>query len=89
MPITADSTFQQKGTVTRMAKDENVVEFEGTVTENLPSATFRVKLPNDMVILAHISGKMRQHYIKITPGDRVLVEVSIYDPTKGRITRRL
>ncbi len=71
-----------------MAKDD-VMEFEGTVIESLPNATFRVKLPNDVVIMAHISGKMRLKYIKIIPGDRVLVDVSIYDPTKGRITWRL
>ena len=71
-----------------MAKDD-CMEFEGVVLENLPNATFKVKLPNDMVILAHISGKMRLHYIKIIPGDRVLLEVSVYDPTKGRIIRRL
>ncbi len=65
------------------------MEFEGVVLENLPNATFKVKLPNDMQILAHISGKMRLHYIKIIPGDRVLLEVSVYDPTKGRIIRRL
>ena len=65
------------------------MEFEGVVLENLPNATFKVKLPNDMVLLAHISGKMRLHYIKIIPGDRVLLEVSVYDPTKGRIIRRL
>lgn len=65
------------------------MEFEGVVVETLPSANFKVKLPNDMVILAHVSGKMRMNYIKIIPGDRVLVEVSVYDPTKGRITRRL
>ena len=71
-----------------MAK-EDCMEFEGVVLENLPNATFRVKLPNEMVILAHISGKMRLHYIKIIPGDKVLLEVSVYDPTKGRIIRRL
>ncbi|HBE13291.1 MAG TPA: translation initiation factor IF-1 [Clostridiales bacterium] len=71
-----------------MSKDD-VMEFEGTVIESLPNATFRVKLPNDVVIMAHISGKMRLKYIKIIPGDRVLVDVSIYDPTKGRITWRL
>ncbi len=65
------------------------MEFEGSVVETLPSANFKVKLPNDMIILAHVSGKMRMNYIKIIPGDRVLVEVSVYDPTKGRITRRL
>lgn len=65
------------------------MEFEGTVVETLPSANFKVKLPNDMIILAHVSGKMRMNYIKIIPGDKVLVDVSVYDPTKGRITRRL
>jgi translation initiation factor IF-1 len=65
------------------------MEFEGTVVETLPNANFKVKLQNELVILAHISGKMRMNYIKIVPGDRVLVDVSVYDPTKGRITRRL
>lgn len=71
-----------------MAK-EDVMEFEGLVVETLPNACFRVKLQNDLVILAHISGKMRMNYIKIVPGDRVLVDISVYDTTKGRITRRL
>ena len=71
-----------------MAKDD-VMEFEGLVVETLPNACFRVKLKNDLVILAHISGKMRMNYIKIVPGDRVLVDISVYDTTKGRITRRL
>ena len=68
---------------------EDVMEFEGLVVETLPNACFKVKLQNELVILAHISGKMRMNYIKIVPGDRVLVDVSVYDPTKGRITRRL
>ena len=71
-----------------MAKDD-VMEFEGVVVETLPNACFRVKLQNELVILAHISGKMRMNYIKIVPGDRVLVDISVYDTTKGRITRRL
>ncbi len=71
-----------------MAKDD-VMEFQGQVVETLPNATCKVKLPNDLVILAYISGKMQQHYIRIIPGDRVLVEISVYDPTKGRIIRRL
>lgn len=70
-----------------MPKDD-VIEFEGTVVEALPNATFKVKLPNDMIVTAHISGKLRMNYIKILPGDKVKVEVSIYDPTKGRITWR-
>jgi translation initiation factor IF-1 len=65
------------------------MEFEGVVSESLPNAYFRVKLQNGMMLIAHISGKMRMNYIKLVPGDRVLVDVSVYDPTKGRITRRL
>ena len=69
--------------------DEHVIEFEdGEVVEALPNANFRVKLPNGHMVLAHISGRLRQNYIKIIPGDKVTVEVSIYDPTKGRITWR-
>ncbi|MBE6700686.1 MAG: translation initiation factor IF-1 [Clostridia bacterium] len=68
---------------------EDVMEFEGLVVETLPNACFKVKLQNELVILAHISGKMRMNYIKIVPGDRVLVDISVYDTTKGRITRRL
>ena len=67
---------------------ENIVEFEGVVTEALPNATFKVKLPNGHIITAHISGKLRLNYIRILPGDRVTVEVSVYDLTKGRITWR-
>ncbi len=70
-----------------MAKD-NVVEFEGIVTEALPNATFKVKLPNGHIITAHISGKLRLNYIRILPGDKVTVEVSVYDLSKGRITWR-
>ena len=70
-----------------MAKDD-VVEFEGVVTEALPNATFKVKLPNGHIITAHISGKLRLNYIRILPGDKVTVEVSVYDLTKGRITWR-
>lgn len=70
-----------------MAKDD-VIEFEGVVVESLPNAQFKVKLPNDVIITAHLSGKLRMNYIWILPGDKVTVEVSIYDPTKGRITWR-
>ena len=66
----------------------DVIEFEGVVVEALPNATFKVKLPNEMIVTACISGKLRMNYIKILPGDKVTVEVSIYDPTKGRITWR-
>ena len=71
-----------------MSKDD-VIEFEGVVTEALPNATFKVKLPNGHIVNAHISGKLRMNYIRILPGDRVTVEVSVYDLTKGRITWRM
>jgi len=67
---------------------EDSVEVEGTVVESLPNAMFRVELPNGHRILAHISGKMRMHYIRILPGDKVTVEMSPYDLTRGRITYR-
>lgn len=67
---------------------EEAIEVEGTVVEPLPNAMFRVKLDNDHVVLAHISGKMRKFYIRILPGDRVTVELSPYDLTRGRITYR-
>ncbi len=70
-----------------MAKQESI-QVEGTVSENLPNASFKVKLENGHEILAHISGKMRMHYIRILPGDKVLVELSPYDLNKGRITYR-
>ncbi|MBE6669114.1 MAG: translation initiation factor IF-1 [Ruminococcaceae bacterium] len=71
-----------------MAKDENVIEFEGKVVETLPNANFKVQLPNGHIVTAHISGKLRMNYIRILPGDTVTVEVSAYDLTKGRITWR-
>ena len=67
---------------------EDVLEVEGTVQEALPNAMFRVKLPNDHVILGYLSGKLRMNYIRIVPGDKVTVEMSLYDKTKGRITWR-
>lgn len=66
----------------------DVIELEGTVVEALPNATFRVELQNGHQILAHISGKLRMNYIRILPGDKVTVEMSPYDLTKGRITWR-
>ncbi|MBC7883744.1 MAG: translation initiation factor IF-1 [Anaerolineae bacterium] len=68
---------------------QDVIEMEGTVTESLPNAMFRVELENSINILAHISGKIRRNYIKILPGDKVKVELTPYDLTKGRITYRL
>ena len=70
-----------------MAK-EDAIELEGTVLEALPNAMFRVELENGHKILAHISGKMRMHYIKILPGHKVQVELSVYDLDRGRITYR-
>ena len=70
-----------------MSKDD-MIEFEGVVLEALPNAMFSVELPNGHKILGHISGKLRMHYIKILPGDRVTVEMSPYDLSKGRITWR-
>ncbi|MCX6761848.1 MAG: translation initiation factor IF-1 [Candidatus Moranbacteria bacterium] len=72
-----------------MVQDKEVVKLEGVVVELLPSATFKVKLPNDHIIHAYISGKMRVNYIRLIPGDRVLVEMSPYDLTKGRVVQRL
>ncbi len=71
-----------------MPKKETI-EVEGVVLECLPNATFRVELANGHKVLAHISGKMRKHYIRILPADRVLVELSPYDLTRGRVTYRL
>jgi translation initiation factor IF-1 len=67
---------------------EEAIEVEGTVIETLPNAMFRVKLDNGHRVLAHISGKMRMHFIKILPGDRVTIELSPYDFNRGRITYR-
>jgi translation initiation factor IF-1 len=67
---------------------DDVIEFEGVVVEALPNANFKVKLPNGHIVTAHISGKLRMNYIKILPGDKVTVEVSVYDLNKGRITWR-
>jgi translation initiation factor IF-1 len=67
----------------------DAIQLEGTVLESLPNAMFRVELENGHRVLAHISGKMRMHYIKILPGDRVTVELSPYDLGRGRITYRM
>src|SRR6478736_2417800 len=71
-----------------MAKKDGAIEVEGRVVEPLPNAMFRVELSNGHKVLAHISGKMRQHYIRILPEDRVVVELSPYDLTRGRIVYR-
>jgi len=70
-----------------VAKDD-VIEIEGPVVETLPNAMFKVELENGHVVLAHLSGKIRMHYIRILPGDKVTVELSPYDLTRGRITYR-
>ncbi len=71
-----------------MSESQDTIEVEGQVLELLPNTRFRVKLPNGHVVLAHISGKMRMNYIKILPGDKVVVEISKYDLDKGRIIFR-
>lgn len=70
-----------------MSKDD-IIEVEGTVVDAMPNATFKVELANGHIINAHISGKLRMNYIRILPGDKVTVEMSTYDLTKGRITWR-
>uniref|UniRef100_A0AAT9UTK0 Translation initiation factor IF-1, chloroplastic n=1 Tax=Pallavicinia longispina TaxID=280536 RepID=A0AAT9UTK0_9MARC len=70
-------------------KKQNLIDVEGTVTESLPNAMFRVSLDNGCQVLTHISGRIRRNYIRILPGDRARVELSPYDLTKGRITYRL
>ncbi|HOB86581.1 MAG TPA: translation initiation factor IF-1 [Bacillota bacterium] len=71
-----------------MTKKKDIIEVEGKVIEPLPNAMFRVELKNGLKVLAHVSGKIRMNYIRILPGDRVLVELSPYDLTRGRITYR-
>ena len=71
-----------------MAKKDGAIEIEGSVVEALPNAMFRVELENGHRVLAHISGKMRQHYIRILPEDRVVIEMSPYDLSRGRIGYR-
>ena len=71
-----------------MAKQDDKIEVEGEITEALPSTMFRVKIDDGHEVLAKISGKMRKHYIRLLPGDRVKVELSAYDLTRGRITYR-
>ena len=71
-----------------MAKEETI-QMQGEVVETLPNAMFRVKLENGHVVLGHISGKMRMHYIKILPGDKVILELSPYDLSRGRIVYRV
>ena len=72
-----------------MPKKQDIVTKEGTVMETFPNAMFRVRLGDGLEVLAHLGGKMRLHYIRVLLGDRVLLEISSYDQTKGRIIRRL
>lgn len=67
---------------------EDTIQMQGEILENLPNATFQVKLENGHILLGHISGKMRMHYIRILPGDKVTVELTPYDLTRGRIVFR-
>jgi translation initiation factor IF-1 len=82
-----DAGTKEKALEAGMAKQKGIA-VEGTVVEALPNAMFRVELENKHVILAHVSGKMRMHFIRILPGDRVAVELSPYDLSRGRITYR-
>jgi translation initiation factor IF-1 len=92
VPTGTKTTHDQQSTTysdeEAMAKKDGVIEIEGAVVEALPNAMFRVELTNGHRVLAHISGKMRQHYIRILPEDRVIVELSPYDLTRGRIVYR-
>jgi translation initiation factor IF-1 len=72
-----------------MSKEKEIIKLQGLVKETLPNTTFRVELENGHEILAHISGRMRVNYIRLLPGDRVMVEMSPYDLTKGRIVQRM
>lgn len=71
------------------SKDKEIIKFEGVIVETLPSTTFKVMLDNGHEVLAHISGRMRVNYIRLLPGDRVLLEMSPYDLSKGRIIQRM
>jgi translation initiation factor IF-1 len=85
---TSSSKGKKPGNGSSHLKGDDVFEMEGTVLETLPNATFKVELANKHRILAVISGRLRQNYIRILPGDRVLVEMSPYDLTRGRVTYR-
>jgi translation initiation factor IF-1 len=87
-PITLCASSVHSGIAEDMAKKDGAIEVEGRVVEPLPNAMFRVELENGHKVLAHISGKMRQHYIRILPEDRVVVELSPYDLSRGRIVYR-
>jgi translation initiation factor IF-1 len=86
--VSEGSPGQSPAAHRRQVAKEDIIEVQGTVSEALPNAMFRVQLDNGHRILAHISGKMRMHFIRILPGDKVTVELSPYDLTRGRITYR-
>jgi translation initiation factor IF-1 len=88
MKLARDRDRDKENNIKESSDKEDIIELEGIVLEALPNATFKVKLPNDHQILAHISGKLRMNYIRILPGDRVTIEMSTYDLTRGRITWR-
>ena len=87
LQLRSDQSRRRIREVIRLSK-EDVIEIEGTVVDTLPNAQFKVELPNGHTILAHISGKLRMNFIRILPGDKVTVEMSPYDLTKGRTTWR-
>ena len=88
IPYVIINGFQTLNAATRMAKEDHI-EMEGKVIDTLPNTMFRVELENGHVVTAHISGKMRKHYIRILTGDKVKVEMTPYDLSKGRITFRM
>ncbi len=88
VPVDQHDTQPNRTKREDMPKKDGAIELEGTITESLPNAMFRVELDNGHKVLAHISGKMRMHYIRILPDDRVVVELSPYDLTRGRIVYR-
>lgn len=87
-PRHCSSSFHARSGGSVLPKEKDAIVLEGTVTESLPNAMFRVELENGHSVLGHISGKMRRHYIRILPGDKVQVELTPYDLTRGRITYR-
>ncbi len=89
MSVYSAARLVYNGAVKLMPATKEVIKLTGVVVENLPSAKFRVELENGHSIIAHVSGKMRKHYIKLVPGDKVEVELTPYDLTKGRISFRL
>ena len=88
VPFLIDPPIQSEELHKRNMSKEDVIEMQGEIVENLPNATFRVKLENGHVVLGHISGKMRMHYIRILPGDKVTVELTPYDLSRARIVFR-